>query len=65
MKVKDKFTPIQQQLRSIPFSVRDKVSEDLKMLGHLCIIEIKRRIRVSSPIVVAWEHLCGVKLYVC
>ena len=64
VKVNDKITPVQQKLRRLPFSVRDKVSNELKRLENLGVIEKIDASEWVSPIVVSWKKSGDVRLCV-
>jgi hypothetical protein len=64
VKVNDKIAPVQQKLRRLPFSVRDKVTEELKRLEHLGVIEKIDASEWVSPIVVTWKKSGSVRLCV-
>jgi hypothetical protein len=55
IKVNEKVRPVSQKLRRLPFSVRDKVSEELKKLEKQGIIEKINSAEWVSPIVVSWK----------
>ena len=55
VKVNDKVEPVQQKLHRLPFSIRDKVSQELKRLENLDVIEKIDSSEWVSPIVVSWK----------
>ena len=60
----DKVPPVQQKLRRLPFSVRDKVSDELKRLESLGVIEKIDASEWVSPIVVSYKKSGVVRLCV-
>jgi len=64
MKVNGKIISLQQKLRRLLFSARDKIGEELKRLEHLSIIDKIYALEWVSPIVVTWKTSDRVSLCV-
>ena len=64
VKVNNTILPVQQKLRRLPFSVRDKVSAELKRLENLGVIEKIDSSEWISPIVVSYKKNGSVRVCV-
>lgn len=64
VKVDPDVKPKQQKLRRLPFSVRDKVSDELKKLEASGVIEKIESSEWVSPIVVAWKKSGKIRICV-
>ena len=63
-KVKSDITPVQAKLRRLPFSVHDKVSEELNRLEAADVIERIDSSEWVSPLVVVWKKSGKIRLCV-